>query len=396
MKALRTNFLLLIMLGLIGGFQLRAQSAYVATEKPTECQKQISIYQQLIKLKYWNTAYYYWQKSYASCQVNRQIILNDGDKIISSLLSADRENLRLFDSLMIIYDQKAKLRNKTDYYRMKKAFAYYKYKAHSVENLDFIVQTLSQVQRQQPTRFPLQSLYLKYISVNDLALQHKLANKQFVEELLGDIEFALSSKSKKYIHKIVAYYEQNEVLSIDEIMENLPEEYSKHSLGIFTSYYFLENNSDAEKAIVDMDTFLANEKNQQYFIAKDFTNLYFLAALNAFNLNKLPVAKKYAQGVLLYPELAGKAYKLLGDIYHKEALNKNSSFYKPALYCLAVEMYKLAEQKDSKIKLSREIKALQNYFPTQEDLFFRSLKVNSNYKLGDWIQEEVILRTRDL
>lgn len=381
--------------GLIGGFQLMAQSAYFSTEKPTECQKQISIYQQLIKLKYWNSAYYYWQKSYSTCHANRRVILNDGDKIISGLLLKDKNNLTLFDSLMIIYDEKAKLSNKADYYRMKKAFAYYKYKNHSAENLNFIIQNLNDVQIRQKSDFPLQSLYLKFVCANSLLLKHKLEHKQFVGELLADIDFVLTSKNKNYIQKIVAYYKQNEVLNIFEILENLPEEYSKHSLGVFTYYYFLGNTFDDEKVFAEMDTFLTNEKNQQYFLAKDFTNLYFLAALKAFNLNKLPIAKKYAQGAILYPDLAGKAYKLLGDIYHKVALDNNSNFYKPALYCLAVKMYRLAEQKDAKIELSKEIKALQNYFPSQEDLFFRSLKVNSSYKLGDWIQEEVILRTRE-
>jgi len=396
MKILRDNFLLLFFVGLLASTKLVAQSAYLANDKPTECQKQISIYQQLMKLKYWDAAYFYWQKSYATCQTNRRIVLNDGDKIISTLLVSDKTNINLFDSLMIIYGEKAKLSKKVDYYLMKKAFAYYKYKAHSVENLDFIYQELSEVQKHQKSSFPVQSLYLKFVSATGLAIQHKLDNKLFVDELLYDVDFLLSVKNKEYIKKIVAYYKKKPVLSINEIVKNLSENYSKHSLGVFAYYYFLKTNNEPEQANVELDIFLANNKNQQYFSAKDFSNLYFLAALKAFNVNNLSLAKKYAQSVLLYPELAGKAYKLLGDIYHKEALNRNSSFYKPALYCLAVEMYRLAEQKDSNIKLSKEINSLQKYFPTQEDLFFKSLNVNSVYKLGDWIQEEVILRTRNL
>ncbi|MCF8380716.1 MAG: hypothetical protein K9H49_14175 [Bacteroidales bacterium] len=148
------------------------------------------------------------------------------------------------------------------------------------------------------------------------------------------------------------------------------------------------------------------EKSKQYFmkavdlalVNDDKANYYYnLAGLSQNYLNSPADAARYAYEATLLKPAWGEPYILIGKSY----INGNSSlgdeFDRRTAYWVAVDMFQKAKTVDPSVssKASELISEFEAYFPTKEDLFFRSIGEGDRYTVGGWINKATIARPKN-
>ncbi len=390
---------ILVFIASMVSLPIQAQSFITDENAMDDCGKQISVYQELMRMNYWTNAYTNWQRTYKKCTTNKKILLNDGDKILSELLLLKGKNKSkvLLDSLFFIYDKKSKLFENKDYYEIKKAFALYKFIEHTSENLSKIYHILENVQQNDTRNFPQQALFLKFVTASLLQKKSTFTEKQFISEFLNDYGYSIKQKNKALQKKLVAYYLRKGNIATMAIIKDLPDNYS---LNNFSSLILLtvkmQWKTDSIKGKELAEKMLNDKLWQNKINASAKANLYLVYATNAYKAGRLKEAKVNAVKASAFQSTSANAYLLLGHIYRQTAYLKNPDFYSPALYCLAVDKYKKAINLNPNLSnnLDSIIKILHNYFPTAEDAFFHGLKAETKYHFGSWIQDETYVRFR--
>lgn len=146
-------------------------------------------------------------------------------------------------------------------------------------------------------------------------------------------------------------------------------------------------------------------KSKDYFLKavelstnnEDKANYYYrLAFLSQSYLNSPNDAAKYAIEAINFKPDWGDPYILLGMAYVGGNSALGDEFERRTAYWVAVDMFTRAKDVDPSVsdKASKLISDYTVYFPTKEDLFFRSITEGDPYKVGGWIQRTTTARPK--
>jgi tetratricopeptide (TPR) repeat protein len=153
-------------------------------------------------------------------------------------------------------------------------------------------------------------------------------------------------------------------------------------------------------------------KKEEYTKAKN----YYLEAIERCDNNDLKANYYYELGVISQQYLNspqdavyygmeatklnpnwGEPYILIGSSYAAGNSSLGDDFEKRTAYWLAVDMFLKAKVMDPKIaKKAAELASEYSvYFPTKEDLFFRSITEGDSYTVGGWINRSTTARAKN-
>ncbi len=123
---------------------------------------------------------------------------------------------------------------------------------------------------------------------------------------------------------------------------------------------------------------------------------YSLARLSQQYLDRPADAASYAyEAISLRPDW-GDPYILVGLAYVAGNSSLGDEFERRTAYWVSVDMFKKAKAVDPSVnsKASDLISNYQAYFPTKEDLFFRSIAIGAKYTVGGWINKTTSARPK--
>ncbi|MGL5683380.1 MAG: tetratricopeptide repeat protein [Marinifilaceae bacterium] len=112
---------------------------------------------------------------------------------------------------------------------------------------------------------------------------------------------------------------------------------------------------------------------------------------------KLQEAKRYALEAIKGNPNSGAAYILIGKAYALESKNYGEDdFDKSSVFWAAVDKFVRAKSVDPSVasEADKLISTYEQYFPSKDEAFFRSINAGSTVKLGSWINESTTARFR--
>lgn len=148
------------------------------------------------------------------------------------------------------------------------------------------------------------------------------------------------------------------------------------------------------------------EKSKVYFLEaveaaendEDKANYYFsLATLSQQYLNSPRDAVKYASEAANLKPNWGDPYILMGIAYISGNSALGDEFERRTAYWVAVDMFQKAKAADPSVadRATELIREYSDYFPTKEDLFFRSIAEGDQYTVGGWINRTTFARPKN-
>jgi tetratricopeptide (TPR) repeat protein len=124
---------------------------------------------------------------------------------------------------------------------------------------------------------------------------------------------------------------------------------------------------------------------------------YSLAGLAQQYLDSPAEAVKYAYAATQLKPDWGDPYILMGIAYVAGNSALGDDFERRTAYWVAVDQFRKARNVDPSVadKAGELINEYQAYFPTKEDLFFRSIAEGDSYTVGGWINKTTSARPKN-
>ena len=107
-------------------------------------------------------------------------------------------------------------------------------------------------------------------------------------------------------------------------------------------------------------------------------------------------AVRYASEAAKLKPNWGDPFILMGSAFVAGNSSLGEEFERRTAYWVAVDMFQKARQVDPTVseKATGLINEYQAYFPTKEDLFFRSIEEGQSYRVGGWINRSTTARSK--
>lgn len=124
---------------------------------------------------------------------------------------------------------------------------------------------------------------------------------------------------------------------------------------------------------------------------------FSMAGLAQQYLNSPAEAVKYAYAASQLDPDWGDPYILMGIAYVSGNSALGDEFERRTAYWVAVDQFRKAGQVDTSVadKATELINEYEAYFPTKEDLFFRSIAEGDSYTVGGWINKTTSARPKN-
>ncbi|HYW95865.1 MAG TPA: tetratricopeptide repeat protein [Bacteroidales bacterium] len=125
-------------------------------------------------------------------------------------------------------------------------------------------------------------------------------------------------------------------------------------------------------------------------------NYYYELGAVTLNMNNPQEAANYAgKAIDLKPDW-GEPYILLGKSYVSGNNSLGDEFERRTAYWIAVDMFRKAKAVDPTVapQANQLISDYRQYFPTKEELFFRSISEGDSYTVGGWINRTTTARAK--
>ncbi len=367
-----------------------------------KCLKQISIYRELNKIGYTSEAYSRWQNTYQNNVTNKKRLLSDGEKYILAQLKQNK-NLQiktiLLDSLLIVYSDWAIISSNNDFYTLKKALALYNYSEKDETTLLQIASLMKTAYLGLKNNFPSQAALAYFYTSKKLYTQYNYSAQNFYSDFIQLILFAKTNNFKQFQNKLyteICQIEKNnwsefttQLIKLQDLNLQLTILLELTKKNIQTQ----PKNSIWPQQWIDIQTQNSTESTNK----EELAEIYFLIANSYFAQNNLILAKQNAEKSLKTNPNNAMNYYLLGEIYINAAQSKSNETLNGVIFCLAADKFKKAAQLKPELKdsINKKIKWVQQYFPSEEDAFFKGISENSNYHFDSWINETTQIRFRE-
>ena len=416
-------------MALLGGNKVSAQGKYGADS--IECIKYLSYYTEYYKQKNYDAALPNWRQAYKYCPpTSRYSMLSDGTTLLRNLIQKNQNNPvykeQLVDSLMTIYRQRVEFWPKYKVSSLNNmALDMYNYlKDEPVKLLEGLTEAVNQTKEQtRPNIFLFQistavDLYKTGMLDPETVINIYETGIQYLNEVKpkNDVEARSIEKTKTdfesvFITSHVANcdnllalftprYEadpQNLDLSKNIVrMMSLTEGCMENDLflnAIQTVYtlepsassaYYLyrlySGRGDVDNAIKFLEEAISSEESDA---AADANYLFELAAFS-FKNGKNAKAFESAQKVVeLSPEMAGKAYMLIGTIWGSTVCGGNE-IERRAPYWVAVDYMTKAKNADPSLAddANNYIRQYANYYPAASEAFMYDVVDGQSYTVS--------------
>jgi len=171
--------------------------------------------------------------------------------------------------------------------------------------------------------------------------------------------------------------------------------------------YSIEPSADAAYKLARL--FFKKEnyiKSKDYYLEaierseneEDKANYYYeLGIISQQYFDQPQEAVRYArEATRLNPDW-GDPYILMGSAYVAGNSAMENEFERRTVYWVAVDMFLKAKSVDPSVadKASGLVNEYSAYFPTKEDLFFRSIGIGDQYTVGGWINRTTTARAKN-
>ncbi|RLD65706.1 MAG: hypothetical protein DRI95_08055 [Bacteroidetes bacterium] len=407
-----------------------------------ECLKGISVYKEFQKLKFIDKAIPEWEKVYRECPGYKKIIYQDGVKFLRYSIKKEKEQVikkALVDSLMMIYDKRIKYFGEEDYLKGKKGLDLLRYDNNRIEEARQLLYESKEGLAEKTGASVLNSLMA---STEILYKKNKLTDTAVVKTYLSSVEILekqlqLEKKDKKIkrinaaINSIENVFSKSKAASCENLVPALTNKFNNdnENLELILKIQVLLKAANCIKSDLYYQTALKLHElkpnaNNAYILAglsfkkekyketckyleesvemetSDSLKAQYYFDLGIINYKKLKnyqQARSYAYEAIKLRKNWGKPYLLIGDIYAAYSPNYGETgFEHSTLYWAAVDQYKKAKMVDSTfVKTANEkIEYYRQHFPNGEDAFFYGFAKGQNYKVGGWINETTVVRTR--
>ena len=409
------------------------------------CGRNYTIYYEYYRLKNYDEAIPFWQKTIEICPAFSSTLWKNGEKMYRKKISLSKnpaDKLILADSLLWILDQRINyfgtdLKYGKGYLLGKKGVAAAKFKNESTSQAYKYLKESTKIEQtnsKPDVVLVLMKTSVKLYSEGELSeieiLQNYELCMQIVDENLlrkpGDKSF---NTVKEYVESaflksgaadcdvlISLFSKQFPDKKSDINWINKVERQLKNSGCTEQDFYIdiaiakLDINQEGDKAHNLAQFLLKREDFDQaikyLLLSLDFgideqeqSEVYYeLAYLYYNHLNKLQEARDLAKKATVLNPNWGDPYLLIGKIYiDARSAAFNDTFEQNTVLWAAIDQFSIAKQKDPKVneKAKGLISTYSAYFPLKETLFFHTLKSGDKYEIKGWINESTTVRSRD-
>ncbi len=416
-------------------------STYGKGEDSVQCLMNLSLYYEFYKHNNYNDAIGPWRIVFNECPASRESLYAYGVIMYRSFLEKESDPVKAAaycDTIMMIYDQRIKYFGDEGNVLGRKGVDLLRYRRN--EGIEFIKEGYNCLKRSieidefksSPvvlTTFMSASisLFVEKSIDNEQVINDYILTSSILDRKLGRRADTRTKTAKEVIDSNIREsgaltcdainniygpkFEQNKdnlefLLTVTEFLTIAQCESEKLFADASVNLYELQPSADAAHNLARL--FLRKENYttaRKYYLeaierttVDDDKALYYyeLALLTYQYLQQNVVAVNFAfEATRLKPEW-GDPYILIGTIYLAGKNDFSDQFEQQAVYWFAVDMFQKALNADSSVadKASNLVKDYSQYFPSMEDLFFRSIKEGDPYTIKGWINKTTTARAR--
>lgn len=125
--------------------------------------------------------------------------------------------------------------------------------------------------------------------------------------------------------------------------------------------------------------------------------LLLVAKIYYRDIKKYTKAREFAEKAAAAKSNWGEPYMLIGKLYASSGplCGPGTGFDSQVVTWPAIDMFTKAKQVDPSVsaEATKLINTYKQYMPTKEDIFSRTIKAGSTYKVGCWINRNTVVRT---
>jgi len=418
--------------------QDRNESIYSSGEDSIACGKHLSAYRTFFKIDLYEYALETWLKAFNDCPASSEMMYLDGVTMYRSFIKDAPEGPGkegLIDTLLLIYDRRMENFGGEGNVLGRKARALLTYRGAELEQVQDAYQMLKKSLELEGKKSQ-DAVMLLYISTGITLNQAGIMdNNQVIGDyfqvngILDQIEGRNSRRDRTRA-------------SIDELM--LQEDIlSCEALDRYYEPQFEQNKNDLSflKKLIKVYTMSVCDRSEIYAAASE--NLYSLEpspetahnlaiifisskdydkakvflkeAVQGENINKISRAewyyelamvhsntKEYCEAIAYAREAIklngnhGKAYILLGDAFIASRDRLGDDFQQRTAFWAASDKFNKAASVDPSVatEARQMLNDILGQYPSNEEIFFRDLKIGDSYQVGGCINEESIVRSR--
>lgn len=450
MKTLGMKTLLAALLGLILMIPVRAQeeegegaSSAGEWQKNDDCLRNLSLYYEFYKHKNYADALAPWREAFKICPESKESLHAYGVTIYKYFLDKEKDPGRIAaytDTLMMIYDTRIKYfpaskgdvlgRKGVDLLRyrrndgvpfilegyniLKESIGIEKTKSSPVVLTTFISASITLYMASKLPAEDVINDYITSMDILDFTLSKKPDSraqkaKEVIEANIKDSKvLTCEAINKIFEPKYEANKENKEFLKlISGFMEDGQCEFQPFYSTVVEQLYRLEPSADAAYKLGKLF-----RKKEEYAKAKNYyleaissstdnsakANYYYeLGFICYHNLKQLQEAVSYAQEAIKINPNWGEPYILMGISYADGNSLLGDEFERRTAYWVAVDMFLKAKTADPAMasKATDLANQYSAYFPSKEDLFFRSISEGASYTVGGWINRTTTARAKN-
>lgn len=441
---MKTKGLKILLLLLISGFLAGGIAKAQGPDVPEVCLKNFSLYYEFYKQKNYKDALNPWRNLFRECPEWKESTFAYGINIYKFYLenaSTPSDIAAYSDTIMMLYDKRIEyFPEKKGDILGRKGIDLLRYRRNDgpefIKEGYEILKASVEVEGKKSSPVVLTTQISAGVSLfmNDLIEGEDLINSYVVATDILDAQLAKrpSGKTQKAKSAIDANIKDSRVLTCEAIINIYQPKFAENKedpdfLKLVSG--FLNDAGDCE-----MDPFYAQvsetlyalepsaeaaynlgrlflkkedyEKSKSYFLEavertendEDKASYYYsLAGLSQQYLKSPADAARYASlATELRPDW-GDPYLLIGMSYIAGNSSLGDEFERRTAYWLAVDMFYKAKSVDPSVadRASEYISEYSQYFPTREDLFFRSIAEGDRYTVGGWINKTTTARPKN-
>ncbi len=417
-------------------------SLYGHGQDSTDCVRNLSLFYEYYKHDNYKDAIGPWRHIYNECPKSREYLYAYGVNMFKTFLesSTDEKLKALYsDTIMMIHDKRIKYFGKEGLvlgfegidllrYRRLDGPEYIK-KGYEILKKSIDLEKVKSSPAVVTTFMTASiSLFLDKLITNEDVINDYILCSDILDEQLKKAPSPRTKQAKEIIDSNI---KDNKVLTCDAIIKIFMPKYdaNKDNLNFLKLVSGFMNDSECEDEV-----FFATVSERLYQLEPSSESAYNLARLFFLKRKDYEKAKLYYleaiqrstdidekakyyydlgiiyNGFLKQPKEAvecaleatklkptwGEPYLLMGQAY---LLGKNlidDNFQQQTVFWVAVDMFQKAKSIDPSVidKANALINEYSNYFPSKEELFFRTLADGQSYTVGGWINKSTTVRAR--
>lgn len=406
------------------------------------CLKNLSLYYEFYKHKNYNDAIKPWRIVFKECPESKESLYAYGINMYKSFLDDEKDPAKrtaLSDTIMMIYDQRIQYfpKSKGDVlgrqgvdllrYRRQDGIEFIK------QGYDLLKESIS-IEKDESSPVVITTFISAGITlfINDQLDNETVINDYVTasEILDNQIEKRPSSRTTQAKTAIDENIKESNALTCEAINSIFAPKYEankndKEFLTLLTGFMIQAEcerepfYAKAAEQLYNLDpTYEAAYNLGRLFFKKenyDKAKNYYIEAIERCDNNELKATYYYELGVISQQYLHspqdaarygfeavklnpnwGEPYILIGSSFAVGNSSLGDDFERRTSYWVAVDMFNKAKVVDPKIaaKASELISEYSAYFPSNEDLFFRSISEGDSYTVGGWINRSTIARAK--